>query len=98
MQGLACAKLGSCGLASARLALATNTWRVDDVMKVRRERFADVPVIPLHLLSGTWWDAHPGLRPDESHATTDCTHFCASPFLFEPVWWAVRTALAAPRR
>jgi len=25
-----------------------NTWRVDDVMKVRRERFADVPVIPLH--------------------------------------------------
>jgi hypothetical protein len=75
-----------------------STWRVDDVMKVRRERFADVPVIPLHLLSSTWWDAHPGLRPDKSHATTDCTHFCASPFLFEPVWWAVRTALAAPRR
>ena len=68
-------------------------------------RYPRVAVAPLTTLSRSWWDMHIGATSHSwrgvayagANATTaaaqmrvDCTHFCHSLFLWEPVWWALR--------
>ena len=43
-------------------------------------------VVPQFDVLADRWDAH--IAPD-------CTHFCYSLFLWEPVWWALRLVVRA---
>ena len=72
-----------------------------------QESYPHVLTVPLHKLTAWWWDAHRGLvtehsfsrhgqeviRPDEYTMVADCTHYCNSPFLYQPLWWALGLAL-----
>ena len=81
---------------------SANFWRASDMYRCAKERAPHVMLVPQHEISRFWWDQHPGVN---SHAksvvrgalfksTTDCTHFCYSPFLYEPIWWALRQLTA----
>lgn len=50
-------------------------------------------LVPLHLLTAPMFDAHVGIGRDGRQA--DCTHWCAGPFVWEPLWWALRMAVTA---
>lgn len=77
---------------------SANYWRVADMLKHAQEKAPHVLVVPQHKLSEHWWDHHAGgsnesrsrSRGKVSKSTTDCTHFCYDPFLYEPLWWALR--------
>ena len=74
-------------------------------------RYPRVAVAPLTTLSRNWWDMHIGATSRSwrglayaarANATgagakvrVDCTHFCYSLFLLEPVWWALRLVVRA---
>lgn len=88
---------GGCKPFSGRLSNASaNHWRGDDVM-ARRKKYPHVTVIPLHILSRAWWDLKFGAsgarpvpgRPQLASLILDCTHLCYSPFIYEPLWWAL---------
>lgn len=51
-------------------------------------------MVPLHALTRPHWDAHIGAG--NYLGAPDCTHFCAGPFLWEPLWWAVGAAATRP--
>ena len=90
-----------------------NSWRAEEAMTSCAEHAPHVVTVPLHRVSSLWWNAHVGMNL-ERHAklmggnpwkTTydryeipDCTHFCPSPFLYQPVWWALAKAVAAHGR
>lgn len=38
-------------------------------------------------------DSIPWQLPEDRFIIADCTHFCPSPFLYQPVWWAIRQAV-----
>lgn len=100
----------SCRALPAALADATSPqrWREDDVMRIAA-RYPRVAVAPLTTLSRGWWDMHIGATSHSwrgvayaganataaKAARVDCTHFCYSLFLWEPVWWAVRLVVHA---
>ena len=80
---------------------STTRWRVDDAVEAaQRMGFL---TMPMHLLSQHWWDAHPGTRPpraatkqepvlgsrNSTSLVLDCTHHCYSPYMWEPLWWAI---------
>ena len=84
-------------------------WREEDVMRIAA-RYPRVAVAPLTTLSRSWWDMHIGasshswrgvayaganVSAGASKARVDCTHFCYSLFLWEPVWWALRLVVRA---
>lgn len=80
-----------------------NRWRAQDMMHAVASRAKQVIVVPHHWLSAQWWDAHPGAAGPNNRlvrhrvqrtqkSTTDCTHFCYSPFRYESLWWAIRVA------
>ena len=87
-----------------------NAWRAEELMAACAAHAPHVHIVPLHRVSSLWWSAHVGMNL-ERHAklmggnpwkTTydryempDCTHFCPSPFLYQPVWWALARALTA---
>ena len=66
---------------------SANHWRVSMALEVSRLH-PDVLVIPMHALSQWWLDAHVGAVTN----VIDCTHFCFSPFLYEPIFLAVSIA------
>lgn len=79
-----------------------NSWRSRDM--IRLAKFAPhVLVVPLHQPSVHWWHQHPGTngltrfisKAHRRKTTTDCTHVCYSPWLYEPLWWALRVAADA---
>ena len=85
----------------------TQRWREDDVMRIAA-RYPRVAVAPLTSLSRNWWDMHIGATTHSWRGVTyagandasakvrvDCTHFCYSLFLWEPVWWALRLVVRA---
>ena len=88
-----------------RNTTSANFWRSDDLMRSARARAPHVLVVPQHEISWWWWDHHPGSdgrrktisKGALSKSTTDCTHFCHGPFLYEPIWWALRQLTAATR-
>ena len=74
-----------------------NYWRPAEAIEGLRRLAPHVALVPAHLLSRGWWDAHAGTsaltwrgeaKPG-SKVLFDCTHFCYSPFLYEPIWWAL---------
>ena len=88
-------------------ALASETspqrWREEDVLRIAA-RYPRVAVAPLTTLSRSWWDMHIGATSrswrgvaysNASRVRVDCTHFCYSLFLLEPVWWALRLVVRA---
>lgn len=86
-------------------------WREDDVMRIaaRYPRVAVAPLTTLS--RGWWdmhigatsrsWRGVAYDRAGSTNASTaakarvDCTHFCYSLFLWEPVWWALRLVVRA---
>ena len=84
---------------------SANSWRAE-VPLAAAERTPHVMTIPLHRISSLWWSAHVGMNldqlglpsttPYDRYEVPDCTHFCASPFLYQPLWWAL-AKVAAPR-
>ena len=48
--------------------------------------------VPLNALTPGWSDEHPGYL--NKTGSLDCTHFCNSEFLFEPLWWSIRKGTA----
>lgn len=81
---------------------APSAWRATEVERAARAT-RHLLTLPYHELTRSWWDAHLGrserkwlgdLRKrtarNASGQALDCTHFCAGPYLFEPVWWAVK--------
>lgn len=77
-------------------------WRAQDMLQAAAARAKHVIVVPHHQLSDEWWDRHPGAagpfenRTISKHrtrkSTTDCSHFCYSPFVYDHLWWAMRVA------
>lgn len=67
-------------------ARSANTWRAGDTVDAAAS-FPGMLLVPLHWLTKSWAGAHPEFRP--SVKALDCTHFCQTPFAFEPFWWAV---------
>ena len=75
-----------------------NFWRSGDMLRIARERAPHVLLVPQHVLSHYWWDQHPGasafakvsVKGAVAKSTTDCTHFCYGPYIYEPIWWAIR--------
>ena len=70
-----------------------------------------VLTVPLHRVTAHWWDAHRGpfygtrlnrhgeerIGSNASEIPLDCTHFCNSPFMYQPLWWAIgRVASTLP--
>ena len=45
-------------------------------------------VLPVHRLTRPLWHAHLGVS--RTGKAVDCSHFCPAPFLFDPLWFAVR--------
>mmetsp|Transcript_32218 Transcript_32218/g.73841 ORF Transcript_32218/g.73841 Transcript_32218/m.73841 type:complete len:272 (+) Transcript_32218:486-1301(+) len=80
-------------------SMSANSWRTFDVVE-KLQHMPNVTIIPLHILSSKWWNLHQGATTDNwrglgkgcgrsGKICIDCTHFCYSPFMFEPVWWAL---------
>lgn len=67
-----------------------NRWRVADALAEAKNLSASgrVVVVPVHAYLGERWDAHFGTA--RTGAAVDCSHFCPSPFLWEPLWAALR--------
>ena len=72
-----------------------NVWRGESLLGEVQRSWPHLIPVPLHRLSTWWWHAHPSYRGG-AHAI-DCTHWCWLPFLWEPVWWALRVAEEAAR-
>ena len=79
---------------------SANSWRSADMIAIARKHAPHVLVAPWHAVSRHLWDQHPGnhgtRRAERKHylfkRTLDCTHFCYSPFVYEPLWWAIGEA------
>lgn len=77
---------------------SANHWRSADMVRIAQARGPHVLIVPQHRISHHWWDQHPGgqglakttSRGLMAKSTLDCTHFCYGPFLYEPIWWALR--------
>jgi len=76
-------------------ASSANSWRSDEVMRSAASRQPNVLLVPMHWLTSAWDGRHPGIRSRRGERTIDCTHFCFTPFLYEPVWWTLRAAISA---
>ena len=74
-----------------------NSWRGADVLE-RHSQTSNITIVPWHLLTRDWWDTHGGLseinwrnhpvRAGDRKLMLDCTHYCYTPFLYEPLWWS----------
>ena len=72
-------------------------WRSTDLLRtVERLRLRHVLLAYSSRPMEAFWRSHLGNTVKQKHgsavAITDCTHNCIAPFLFEPLWWAMRTA------
>ena len=73
-------------------AHSANSWRAEELARsVPFRHDPRVLVAPLHWLTSDWHDLHPGYR-GKTYGL-DCTHWCYSPFTYEPIWWAIRAAV-----
>ena len=108
--GFGCRLLNETALAALRADSTTaspNVWRSADLLEAAHTYAPHVLVAPFHSVSNGLWDQHPGqhgTKRFQKHnyvykPTLDCTHFCYSPFLYEPLWWAIGQAAdqMAPR-
>ena len=76
---------------------SANCWRAEDMVRLAKLYAPRVLLIPLHTISNDWWAQHPGTaglkrfvsKYIQRKTTTDCTHLCYSPWLYEPLWWAI---------
>ena len=109
-KGFGCRPLNETALAALRADSTTaspNVWRSADLLEAAHTYAPHVLVAPFHSVSNGLWDQHPGqhgTKRFQKHnyvykPTLDCTHFCYSPFLYEPLWWAIGQAAdqMAPR-
>lgn len=48
-------------------------------------------VVPFYDFTASHWTFHPHREGPRAHL--DCSHYCSSPFLFQPVWSGVRWAM-----
>ena len=97
--GAGCRRIANKSLPSE----STNSWRSADIL-TEHPRHRRVLVVPWHLLTRDWWAAHPGSTKEAWTGETkidaagklilDCSHFCYSPFLYEPLWWALSASLS----
>ena len=96
--GSGCRRLATTSVPSE----SANSWRSADILK-EHLRHPRVLVVPWHLLTRDLWSAHPGaskqawtgeVKTDaRGRSILDCSHLCYSPFLYEPLWWALRALL-----
>ena len=81
---------------------AANAWRGSTALAEAKQT-PNVLTVPLHRISTLWWGAHIGLNSpngtsaEDRYLVPDCTHYCNSPFLYQPVWWALAKGAAATR-
>ena len=75
-----------------------NVWRGESLLGEVLRSWPHLVPVPLHRLSTWWWHAHPSYRGGAHALTLDCTHWCWLPFLWEPVWWALRVAEESARK
>ena len=76
---------------------SADCWRAEDMVRLAKLYAPRVLLIPLHTISNDWWAQHPGTaglkrfvsKYIQRKTTTDCTHLCYSPWLYEPLWWAI---------
>ena len=76
---------------------SANWWRAEDMVRLAKLYAPHVLLIPLHTITNDWWAQHPGTaglkryvsKNIQNKTTTDCTHLCYSPWLYEPLWWAI---------
>ena len=97
--GAGCRRIANKSLPSE----STNSWRSADIL-TEHPHHPRVLVVPWHLLTRDWWAAHPGSTKEAWTGETkidaagklilDCSHFCYSPFLYEPLWWALSASLS----
>lgn len=74
-----------------------NVWRSEAVSEAVHAAGNHVALVPLHLISQHWWSAMRGAMsnafPEPKTPTfVDCTHYCLTPYLLQPLWWAVCVA------
>jgi hypothetical protein len=95
-----------CGPAKASFdslsSSSPNHWRSADAAALA-PKYPHVLMVPMHLVNGHAWTAHPGWagttrfvsHKDGVHRklTLDCTHYCYTPLLYEPLWLALEIPL-----
>ena len=77
---------------------SANSWRSADVLD-RLARTSNITFVPWHSLTLQWWDTHVGVsettwkgnpvQAGDHKLMLDCSHYCYTPFLYEPLWWAL---------
>ena len=92
--GAGCARISTHGPINGSVA---NSWRGADVLE-RHSQTSNITIVPWHLLTRNWWDTHGGLsetnwrnnpvKASDHKLMLDCTHYCYTPFLYEPLWWS----------
>lgn len=67
-----------------------NAWRPGDALELAHQQSVEgrLVVLPIHRLTRPLWHAHLGVS--RTGKAVDCSHFCPAPFLFDPLWFAVR--------
>ena len=74
-----------------------NTWRAADLLRASAPFNETVTVLPFHALTTGLHLYHPG-RVAKTHArksNVDCSHLRYSPFLYDPVWWAIMHTISS---